>query len=203
MTTHLIRIRNRVCLACVVAAMTVSSYATTFTVPGISDPWLAGMPSGTLDNVGTWEPPDVAPAQSPVFAGFVTPGTTLFWLASGEVGHPMDIAGPDGALGVIVNHIVGANNGIPDITAPIDSLIGVFRGPGFGDIFIMGSSGSVVVPSGATEFFMGTMDSYGWANNIGEFDVRLSGTNVPDGGISLGMLSLALGMLGFARRARK
>ena len=144
------------------------------------------------------------PAQAPVFAGSVTPGNTLIWTASGQVGHPGDVADPDGAAGVIVNHLIGANHGIPDITAPIDSLIGVFTGPAFADIFVMGSAGSISVPARATKFFMGTMDGYGWANNVGAFRVEVGELNgVPDGGSTLGMLMLGLGFIGFAAKNRK
>jgi hypothetical protein len=100
-------------------------------VPGTSDPWLAGMPNGTLDNVGTPEPADAAPAQSPVLAGIpIGGGTILKWSATGQVGHPGDPAGPDGATGLNFSHLIGKNNGISDITAPIDSLLGVFLGSG-------------------------------------------------------------------------
>jgi hypothetical protein len=107
-------------------------FAGTFNVPGTSDPWLAGMPSGTLDNIGTPESPDSAPGQSPVLVTGIniTGGTILNWSATGQVGHPGDISGPDGASYYIVSHSVGASNGISDITAPINSLIGVFLGSG-------------------------------------------------------------------------
>ena len=177
--------------------MAVAARAQSFTVPGTSDPWLA---NGVIDNIGTPEPPDVAPTESPVSAGSVTVGDTLMWSASGLVGHPGDIAGPDGAAGVIVNHMIGANNGIPDITAPIDSLIGVFTGPAFGQIFIMGSAGTITVPAGATAFYMGTMDGYGWANNIGQFDVKLE---VPETSSTLILLMPLVGLMGFVAMKRK
>jgi hypothetical protein len=110
--------------------------AATVTVPGTSDPWLAGMPNGSLDNVATPEPADVAPAQSPVLVTGITigGGTTLKWNATGQVGHPGDPAGPDGYSLGIYSRYIGANNGISDITAPIDSLLGVFLGPGQPDL---------------------------------------------------------------------
>ncbi len=98
----------------------------TTTVPGTSDPWLAGMPDGSTASSG-----DVAPAQSPIlFSDFpIGSGTILQWSASGIVGHPGDPAGPDGATSVITPHLTGAENGISNITVPIDSLLGVFLGP--------------------------------------------------------------------------
>ncbi len=186
--------------------MVMPSQATNITVPGTSDPWLAGMPNGSQDNVGTGEPPDAAPNQSPVFALSVTPGQVLNWFATGQVGHPGDIADPDGAAYSISTRTIGANNGISDIRVPIDSLLGVFVSgvpggpapatldfstpasrdysglcPVLQQAFFLGngltSSGAVqslVVPAGATELFLGTMDGYGWSNNIGSFAVNVA-----------------------------
>lgn len=102
----------------------------TFTVPGTSDPFLAGMPSGSTCCSG-----DSAPAESPVYAGAVTGGATLtFTSVSGSVsyagGPPSDP--PDGDAGFLVdtpayeggasdiNNIAGYTN------MPVDALIGVF-----------------------------------------------------------------------------
>lgn len=103
-------------------------------VPGTSDPWLAGMPDGSTAsfNPGSGEPADVAPAESPVLVTgiTITPGMMLQWTATGIVGHPGDLADPDGATGIAsFVHFTGAENGISDINVPIDSLLGVFLGP--------------------------------------------------------------------------
>ncbi len=113
--------------------MVMPGPAVSVNVPGTSDPWLAGMPNGSQDNVGTSEPPDVAPFQSPVLALSVTPGQVLNWFASGQVGHPGDIAGPDGTGDGNHVHLIGANNGISDIHAPVCSLVGLFVGGVPGD----------------------------------------------------------------------
>src|SRR4051794_29749050 len=105
--------------------LVLSASAATFVVPGTADPWLAGMPDGTQDNVGTPEPPDVAPAQSPVFAGSVTGGAGMTWSASGTVGHPEDPAGPEGTTTGSVIRIIGPNNGMSQLESPFNSLIGV------------------------------------------------------------------------------
>jgi hypothetical protein len=176
-----------------------SQAAITLTVPGTADPWLA---NGGTDNEGTDEPADTVPGQAPVLFGTVTPGTLLSWEASGEVGHPEELAGPDGFPGVVKHHLVGANNGIPDIDAEVCSLIGVFTGPSLGEIFKMGSNGSTVVPAGATRFYLGTMDGYGWADNEGQFVVKLSVVPEPSTYLA-GVLLLLPCTVGFVRTLRQ
>jgi hypothetical protein len=118
--------------AVLLASVCFAVQAHGLSVPGTSDPWLAGMPAGSSAsfNSGSGEPADFAPAQSPVLVPGITisGGTVLVWSATGLVGHPGDIAGPDGATGIF-SHFTGAENGISDINAPIDSLLGVFLGP--------------------------------------------------------------------------
>ena len=193
-------------------------------VPGSSDPWLAGQPNGTTASSG-----DIAPDQSPVYAGSVTPGSTITWSATGlvsyEGGAPFD--GPNGELGYPFTD--PAQNGIAGVAnAPIDALLGVFLGPGapggvapgaldFGaigltysgltpsvdQVFYMGdgSGQSLIVPTGATRLFLATMDGYGWYNNTGAFDVTLQNvTPAPDGGSTMAMLGVAFGLLGFVLR---
>lgn len=205
-------------------------------VPGISDPWLAGMPDGTLDNVGTPEPADPAPTYSPVFASSVSGGAIVHWSATGQVGHPGDVTDPDGSPWfIITSHLVGANHGISDVTMPIDSLLGVFLGPSQPDlnpapgaldfstqasrdyltlspalqqVFFMGdglaggSAQSIVAPAGATRLFLGAMDSYGWANNIGAFEVTLQTSNNAPDSCQFGWLALVL-VLGLGALARR
>ena len=182
---------------CGLAAVVIPANAAVFTVPGTADPWLA---NALIDNEGTPELPDVAPDQSPVLAGSVVPGSTVEWSATGEVGHPGDPAGPDGSSVLVSRFLVGPANGINDLrNTPICSLIGVWALAGGGGVaFFMGASGSAVVPAGATELFLGTMDGYGWANNIGAFTVEVNG--VPDAGATAGLLMLGLGLLAFSRK---
>lgn len=105
-------------------ALTTSAQAATV-VPGTSNPKLAGMPDGTTASIG-----DAAPAQSPVlFTEFsLTPGT---WLQFTDVSGVVDNCesgcsrgGPDGAE----QWTNPSEHGISGLTAPLNSLVGVFLG---------------------------------------------------------------------------
>jgi len=151
--------------ALLLGGVVLSVSAGTVVVPGIADPWLAGMPNGTHDNMGTPEPDDVAPFQSPILAGAVTGGASITWTAAGSVGHPGDVSGPDGASGAVTSRNIGANNGMSDLKSPICALIGVFLGPGQPNLnpvpstldFSTGASQDYVTLSPALQqvFFMG------------------------------------------------
>lgn len=97
-------------------------------VPGTSNPWLAGMPAGTT--AGHY---DVAPDQSPVEVKTVPilPGSTISIKATGSVqkGPTWPAAGPDGDLNEISGTQIGSENGLSDVVAPKNSLLGVFLGP--------------------------------------------------------------------------
>ena len=105
-------------------------------VPGTADPYLAGMPNGSTASID-----DVVPNESPVFVPGVLPagGSPItFTSVTGSVdnsgGTPSDP--PDGSPGSFLQHLdqvpgsaINAENGIADLIAPIDSLLGVFLGP--------------------------------------------------------------------------
>jgi hypothetical protein len=168
-------------------------------VPGTSDPYLAGMPSGSTCCSG-----DSAPTNSPVLATGVTltPGALLTFTVTGSVDNSgfTPTLTPDGG-GVISTP---ANNGISGATWPINALVGVFLdasqpnlsaapadlnftttsfttlSPLLKQAFFIGDgrsgtgTGTVqtfVVPSGATRLFLGTSDGFGWFNNSGSFTV--------------------------------
>ncbi len=103
-------------------------------IPGTADPWLAGMPDGSTASDG-----DTAPAQSPVevLGLFFGPGGLRFF-STGATDHcgggACGLAGAEGdfteAIPGHLTGVAGAENGIGNIFAPIDSLIGLFLGPG-------------------------------------------------------------------------
>jgi hypothetical protein len=93
------------------------------TVPGTSNPWLAGMPAGSTDS-GL----DSVPTQSPVLVSGVaiTPGAGYTFEATGGVHYVGggSLYPPDGfGAGP---HAPGASNGIAPLTAPWNSLVGVY-----------------------------------------------------------------------------
>lgn len=168
-------------------------------VPGTSDPWLAGSPNGTT---ASFE--DSAPGQSPVLAPIaIVGGQGYQFVVTGSANNISSPSGltPDG--GDLYPHSTGAENGIAGLTAPINSLIGVFLpagapnstdaglnfytiglnfselSPGLNTPFFIGdgSNGSglqtFIAPTGATRLYLGTMDGYGWDNNYGGFDVTV------------------------------
>jgi hypothetical protein len=98
-------------------------------VPGHANPYLAGMPIGSTASSG-----DVAPDQSPVFVEGVTlePGLVLAFTAEGIVSHTPTLLPdetPDGVVRGPTSHQAGAQNGIANIFANFNSLLGVFLGP--------------------------------------------------------------------------
>jgi hypothetical protein len=97
-------------------------------VPATSNPWLAGMPNGTNAGDG-----DFAPAQSPkeVNCLSVAAGDRLTFTSGGTISNcpsGCPINGPDG--GEVVSHFRGTQFNIANVTAPGNSLLGVFLGPG-------------------------------------------------------------------------
>jgi hypothetical protein len=97
------------------------------TVPGMANPWLAGMPNGSKASSGA----DVAPQQSPVqVTGIqITGGAViLFTSVTGTTtyGPGFSYAGPDGQSPFNLTRNPGAENNIADVVTPTSSLLGVF-----------------------------------------------------------------------------
>ncbi len=99
-------------------------------VPGTSNLWLAGMPAGA-----TASGLDSAPAQSPVqvLGVPVTGGDSLQFLATGGAssGAQGGLLYPADGSSVFVQHGSGAENGLANIFAPLNSLVGVFLSDDF------------------------------------------------------------------------
>jgi hypothetical protein len=97
----------------------------TVNVPATSSPYLAGMPTGTQSRMG-----DSAPQQSPVLVPrTLSHAVAVTFTSVGAIEHtpkcPPTCSGPNGTT-VLSRHIKGTENGISDIFAPMDSLVGVF-----------------------------------------------------------------------------
>jgi hypothetical protein len=99
-------------------------------VPGSSNPWLAGMPSGSVASG------DSAPAQSPVLVKTlpILQGTAFQFTVSGGVAIDPNFQPQGPEAGSPTSHNNGSENGISTITAPFNSLIGVFLGPNQPDL---------------------------------------------------------------------
>jgi hypothetical protein len=99
-------------------------------VPGSADPWLAGMPDGTTASSSPISSGiSVAPQQSPVLVSNLPliAGSALTFAVSGSVNYksvtPRNT--PDGDL-TIASHTAEAQNGISNVFAPRNSLMGIF-----------------------------------------------------------------------------
>lgn len=119
--------------AFVIAALTSTVHAATVTVPGIANPWLAGMADGTVATGGSPNAgdQDTAPAHSPahVVGLTLTPGASLHFTVTGSVNNNPFPSGdsPDGGTdGLPDFQYHTPENGMSGFGAPINSLIGVF-----------------------------------------------------------------------------
>lgn len=92
-------------------------------VAGTCCPWLAGMPTGTTAPNGDSVPNNY---PMPYTGSSIVPGAILNFTVTGGVNNVPNppTTGPDG--GVMVSH--GPLYGMSGITAPINSLLGVFLG---------------------------------------------------------------------------
>lgn len=118
-------------------ATTVRSPDSVMDVPATSNPWLAGMPAGTIANPGNpSNNPDHAPDQSPPKVNGVnlTAGKELtFDSIDGGANNfsSSTTYNPDGNTGLVTYNNYGAaglpsENGIANIRAPINAVIGLF-----------------------------------------------------------------------------
>jgi len=233
MKPSLTRLAVGVALLVAAATAATTASAVSITVQGTSDPWLAGMPSGSPASVN-----DHAPGQSPLQVtglGSFSGGYVTFSNVTGGVSYTPSCCGSIEGGGFI-SHTPGAENGISDVTAPINTLVGVFLddtqpslssapsalnftgnlsfaslSPALRQVFFIGDgqAGSLTqqffVPTGATRLFLGTMDGYEWSNNSGAFalDVNYVTAAVPEPETYAFMLAGLGAMALFSRRRRK
>ncbi len=113
-------------VALVIGFFPMVAQAVPASVPGTSDPWLAGMPPGSTASSG-----DTAPAHSPVGVLGLDLGLGGFLTFTGATGGVSNAGGcPPGCSpidgGGFFNHGAGAENGISDVRAPLNALVGVF-----------------------------------------------------------------------------
>lgn len=113
--------------------LAVTAQASSTNVPGMANPWLAGMPDGStiiFDGKS-----DTAPAQSPTLVSGISlaGGVLVFSNATGGVHNgtmcPDVCYPPDGRIfqgHAFVNRDGGAANGIADVRVPMNALLGVF-----------------------------------------------------------------------------
>lgn len=187
---------------------------TSVTDKGTNDPYLAGEPDGTKASTDDWAGPNtpngVDCRPSPLSGISLTPGTSISFTFAGGVqnGPTLQQYGPDGNLSWILSHDAGAQNGIANVTMPINAVLGLFLdnsqpdttpapaaldfssqasrdytsiSPLLKQPFFIGdgktSSGAtqkIVVPPGATRFYICTMDGYEWSNNAGTFTTTIN-----------------------------
>ncbi len=117
-------------------AMVIKSVNVNQNVPATANPFLAGMPYGSVASLNNpHNSPDYAgnginPRQSPLQVAMgITAGTPLtFDSISGDARHDPNLAyySPDGQLNDIGHNTNGSENGISDLNAPINALVGVF-----------------------------------------------------------------------------
>ncbi|MDQ3234158.1 MAG: hypothetical protein M3Q07_20320 [Pseudobdellovibrionaceae bacterium] len=111
----------------------VSACSTNYEIAGTANPFLAGAPETTELDYGR-APKDVAPLNAPVAVQAVDakcfdPGRQLYFQVSGTIAHdnqPEIFTDADGQADLAPTHSLGSVHGLSNITAPINSLVGVF-----------------------------------------------------------------------------
>lgn len=163
--------------------------STLVSVPGTSNPWLAGMPAGSTASSG-----DKAGVGSVFQSPVLVSGLSLHqggWLRFSGVQGGVDndpgcVATCDEADGGgFISHLVGAENGMAGLKAPINALVGVFLGndqPDFStapaalDFSTVGLSFQSLSPELKQVFFIG--DGLGTANQLQQFNIPVGASRL-------------------------
>lgn len=158
--------------------------ATSIVIPGTANPFLAGAADGgyiTYNGAGIDANTDYAPASSPVSLAVVAGSMiNISNVINNGVGNCPGCAGASGSH----SSSPFMANGFTELFASysnleLNSLVGGFNGPNGGTLFEIGSGGNFLVPIGATQFYLGTVDGYQWNNNEGNFSALIS-SGVPE-----------------------
>jgi hypothetical protein len=179
--------------------VSASSANAAIIVPGTADIWAW---NGIISPNDEQTPPGVVDISPTLALGSLTGIHSVTISYSGETGH---CPGCDG-IGPLANHLDGTVNGVPDLTAHLDSLIGAWinlTDNSLSQSFEITSGDTYIVPTGADELFLGSMDGYQWNNNEGEFVVSLeTHRNVPEP-FTLSLFGAGLAGAAAMRRRKK
>jgi hypothetical protein len=111
----------------------VSACSTNYQITGTANPFLAGAAEGSTLDYGR-VPLDTVPANAPVSVQAddrkcFDAGRRLYFEVAGSIAYddqPEVFSDADGQPGQVTSHTLGSVNGLSNITAPINSLVGVF-----------------------------------------------------------------------------
>ena len=161
-----------------------ASAATSVTIPGTANPFLAGAIAGnyvTYNGSSVDANTDYATTNSPVSIAVVAGSTiALSDVVDNGEGNCPGCIGPGAGIGVSAITAHGfAEIFSPYANLPINTLVGGFNGPNGGSLFEIGSGGNFLVPTGSTEFYLGTVDGYQWNNNVGDFTASMGAVPEP------------------------
>jgi hypothetical protein len=112
----------------------VSACSSNYKIVATANPFLADAPLATEIDYGSNSPKDTVPLSAPVsvqaddkkcFAA----GRQLYFQVSGTIAHddqPEIFSDADGQPDQVTSHMIGGVHGLSNISAPINSLVGVF-----------------------------------------------------------------------------
>jgi hypothetical protein len=189
------------CAVAGVAAVCASPASAGLVIPGTADIWAWNGGPLPYDAKGTSTVFDIAPVLVLSDLTGIHAVTISF---SGATGNCPGCYQSNG-WSYLVSHSVGAANGVPNLTAPLNSLVGAWIDPADyanNVAFEVGQGATFLVPAGVTRLYLGSMDAHEWNNNVGQFEVILRLVRVPE---PLTLWLFGAGLIGAAaiRRRRR